>query len=242
MAELFLKQGRGATFACYSERGIMSYFMFRVLSHPDRLRDFLRALAFPQGASNPFANVEAGDFTEITMFSELHFGTAGYGLPDAALFFVIAGTPYFLFMEAKANESYVKTCTGKKNYSDTGRGQIELKYRAVWCFFKGVVTTNSKGVRQLQEDRSLFGPVYTDDPNASRCLEFKEGVKEVFEKYIARCTMETAYFVFASEETSSPFTDANKDYLPRCYDGDWNATKWRFAWIDFKHVEQSPNM
>jgi hypothetical protein len=112
----------------------------------------------------------------------------------------------------------------------------------VWCFFNGVVTTNAKGVRVLHEDNSLFRPVYTDDPNVARDLELREGVKDVFEKYITRCTTNTVYFVFASDERSSPFIDANKHYLPRCYDGDWDTTKWRFAWIDFKHIEQSPNM
>jgi hypothetical protein len=243
MAELILKQGDRTTFACYSERGVMSYFMFRVLSHRERLWDFLRRLVFPQGAPNPFANVQAVEFKEITLFSELHFGTSGYGLPDAALFFVIDQTAYFIFIEAKANETYVKTCMGKsKEYSDTGRGQIEMKYRAVWCFFNGVVRTNMKGIRVLHEERTLFGPVYPDDPNTFRDLEIKEGVKDVFEKYIGRCSMRTVFFVFASEETTSPFTDANKDYLPRCYDGNWDATKWRFAWIDFKYIEQSPNM
>src|SRR5690606_13979646 len=100
----------------------------------------------------------------------------------------------------------------------------------------------AKGVRVLHEDNSLFRPVYTDDPNVARDLGLREGLKDVFEKYITRCTTYTVYFVFASDERSSPFIDASRHYLPRCYDGDWDATKWRFAWIDFKHIEQSPNM
>src|SRR4051812_3764839 len=113
------------------------------------------------------------------MFSELHLRTSGYGLPDAALFFVLGNTPYFIFVEAKANEGYVKSCTGKsKEYSDKGRGQIEMKYQAMWCFFNRGVMTNPKGTRILLEEKVHFGPVYTDDPNASRRLELNEGVKD----------------------------------------------------------------
>jgi hypothetical protein len=105
-----------------------------------------------------------------------------------------------------------------------------------------VATTNTKGIKVLHEERNRFNRVYLDDPNTARDLELKEGVKDVFEKYIARCNMKTVYFVFASKEITSPFTDANKSFLPRCYDGDWDATKWRFAWLNFNHIKHSPYM
>ena len=38
------------------------------------------------------------------------------------------------------------------------------------------------------------------------------------------------------------FTDANKVYLPRYYDGDWDVVKWGFALTAFKYSEQSANM
>src|SRR5262245_32438519 len=102
MAKLIKKHKGDITFACYSERGIVAHLMFRVL--PEKLCEFLKTMCFPQGVAHPFADAVAGDITDITIFSELDFGTEGFGKPDGGLWFRFKRTPYMIFLEGKANE------------------------------------------------------------------------------------------------------------------------------------------
>src|SRR4051812_41008826 len=104
MAELILRPATATTrFGCYSERGLMSYFMFVVL--PTQVGDFLADLTFPQGVTSPFAGCR-GAHPQSTIFSELNFGSEGFGCPDGAVF-VEAPEPAMVFLETKLNESYV---------------------------------------------------------------------------------------------------------------------------------------
>jgi hypothetical protein len=56
MAELYKKNVPGVTFACYSERGIVAYFMLRVL--PTDPAGFLREIVEGGGAM-PFAKIQS---------------------------------------------------------------------------------------------------------------------------------------------------------------------------------------
>lgn len=103
MAELILKPATAtARFGCYSERGLMSYFMFVVM--PTQVGDFLADLTFPKDVANPFAD-RRGTHPHSTIFSELNFGNEGFGCPDGAVF-VEAPAPAMVFLEIKLNESY----------------------------------------------------------------------------------------------------------------------------------------
>ena len=126
MAELLLKPATSTTkFGCYSERGLMSYFMFVVL--PTQLGDFLADLQFPEGVTNPFASTK-GTHPQAIIFSELDFGKEGFGCPDGAIF-IEYPKPMMVFIECKANESYTKSCGGtKRKYNSKIQGQLELRW------------------------------------------------------------------------------------------------------------------
>lgn len=113
MARLIEKHSGAITFACYSERGIIAHLMFRVI--PVKLHDVLNTIKFPQGVTPPFNEVKPDELREITVFSELDFGTEGFGKPDGAVSFILNDTRYMIFLEGKANEKYADSC--KENRS-----------------------------------------------------------------------------------------------------------------------------
>jgi hypothetical protein len=125
MAELILKPATPSTrFGCYSERGLMSYFMFVVL--PSQVGDFLADLRFPAGEVKPFDDWR-GMQPRSTIFSELNLGSEGFGSPDGAVF-VEGPDPSMVFLETKLNESYEASCR-RSDYNSTIRGQLELRWR-----------------------------------------------------------------------------------------------------------------
>lgn len=111
MAKLIVKQlhNQGVEFACYSERGIMAYFSFRVAANKIEFCRFLRALQFVPSAAHPFQNATGDQLTSLTVFSELEVGQR-LGNPDGGFFFFLQGTPYFLWVQCKGNESYNASC------------------------------------------------------------------------------------------------------------------------------------
>lgn len=111
MAQLIKKYKDGVTFGCYSERGIISHLMFRVL--PRALDEFLGLLVYPSGVGNRFTGVKTNDLSEITVFSEMDFGNVGFGKPDGAVSFRLGDARYFMFIEGKTNETYEVSCKVK---------------------------------------------------------------------------------------------------------------------------------
>ena len=96
MAELILRPATTtAQFGCYSERGLMSYFMFVVL--PTQVGDFLAELQFPAGVISPFID-QIGTHPKTIIFSELSFGNEGFGSPDGAIY-VEWPNPMMIFIE-----------------------------------------------------------------------------------------------------------------------------------------------
>jgi hypothetical protein len=147
MAKLHQKIVQGVTFACSSERGIMAYFMLRVL--PTDPVGFLRQVV--DGAeTRPFASVQADQITNFTVFSELAFGSMyGFGSPNGALYFATGGTPHSISYEAKINETYQQSCKGQ-SYNSTIQGQLELNGRLITLYAQGSVQTY-KGTKYIEE-------------------------------------------------------------------------------------------
>src|SRR5205823_816829 len=117
MAELYPKPVGDVTFQCYSERGLVAYYMFRVL--PRARTELLRKMENGVGEC-PFSSSASSEISKLTIFSELDFGE--FGNPDGALFFEASGHPHMIFYEAKLNEDYQQSCKRQPYYS-TIKGQ-----------------------------------------------------------------------------------------------------------------------
>jgi hypothetical protein len=114
MAELITKQADGITYECYSERGILSYFMFRVV--PREITTFLKhQIQFPKDAAHPFSSLQENEIGKVAIFSELDLGE--FGNPDGALFFSVNTNNYLIFEEGKFNEKYEDSCKVRKRKS-----------------------------------------------------------------------------------------------------------------------------
>lgn len=251
MAELYKKVVGKVTFACYSERGIVSYFMLRVL--PSDPATFLSQIVDGAG-QKPFGSVQTNQITNLTIFSELVFGSKyGFGNPDGALYFEVTGTPYMIFYEAKLNETYQRSCKGQ-SYNSTIQGQLELKWRLVTLYHQGSIETH-KGTEFIEE-KEEFSTFYSDkdkfyapsadeeDPSLDsfRHLAVRGGVKKVFDEYISHCDPERVYFLASTSDSQNPLTDPTTPgaLLPRCCGKTWEQVKHRFCWISNVLIEQCP--
>ena len=113
-AKMYMKPSKtDIQFGCYSERGLMSYFMFIVL--PELMPKFLKALRFPNCDENLFEKIKNEDITNAIIFSELDLGKKeGFGCPDGAIYFEYNGKKTMILIEVKANETYAKSYNPKK--------------------------------------------------------------------------------------------------------------------------------
>ena len=166
-------------FGCYSERGLMSYFMFIEL--PELMPKFLQALSFPEGVESPFNEIT---ITKAIIFSELDLGkTVGFGCPDGAIYFEYKKDDEtistMILIEVKANETYKDSCklkeTKKKKddpndeensqeyedgYNSTIKGQLELRWRMKElllnkCICNAKLKPWNKGIKYLREIESM---------------------------------------------------------------------------------------
>jgi len=132
-AKMYMKPSKtDLQFGCYSERGLMSYFMF--IDLPKNLPEFLQALKFPNCDENLFGKIKNEDITNAIIFSELDLGKKeGFGCPDGAIYFEYNGKKTMILIEVKANEIYEKSYNPKKEYkkgyNSTIKGQLELRWR-----------------------------------------------------------------------------------------------------------------
>lgn len=181
-AKMYMKPSKENSqfeFGCYSERGLMSYFMFIEL--PELMPKFLQALSFPEGVESPFNEIT---ITKAIIFSELDLGkTVGFGCPDGAIYFEYKKDDEtistMILIEVKANETYEESCklkeTKKKKddpneeensqeyedgYNSTIKGQLELRWRMKElllnkCFCSNKLTPYSKGKKYLREIESM---------------------------------------------------------------------------------------
>ena len=238
MAELILKPANTTTqFGCYSERGLMSYFMFVVL--PTQVGDFLADLHFPSGVISPFAD-RRGTHPTTIIFSELNFGNEGFGCPDGAIF-VDAPHAAMLFVETKLNETYVTSCCGD-SYNSTIQGQLELRWRMTQLHrtnchqvYKSTTyiqeTPEFKAIYKAR-DTAFYGHDNRQDeawPGSWRRLRIAEGVKE-FLDLLAKCE-DRVYFCAITKDEQNPFDSVEAKLLPRCGNADWSASKRHFCWL-----------
>jgi hypothetical protein len=243
MAELILRTANATTqFGCYSERGLMSYFMFVVL--PTQLGNFLADLQFPAGVANSFAYLN-GTHPNATIFSELNFGNEGFGCPDGAIF-VGTPEPAMLFVETKLNESYEKSCGGA-SYNSTIRGQLELRWRMTHLH-RTKCHRNYDGTLYIQEtlafkelykgaDNAFYGHENRQDetwPGSWRRLKITNGVKDFLDQ-LGKCE-ERVYFCAITKDKQNPFDSAAATLLPRCGNSDWSSTKHHFCWLPVTRI------
>ena len=175
-AKMYMKPSTtNLQFGCYSERGLMSYFMF--IDLPKCMPKFLQALNFPKDEKSPFNDIT---ITNAIIFSELDLGkTVGFGCPDGAIYFEYKKgdetISTMILIEVKANETYEESCklkeTKKKKddlneeensqeyedgYNSTIKGQLELRWRMKElllnkCFCDNKLNPYSEGKKYLRE-------------------------------------------------------------------------------------------
>ncbi|MDB5350153.1 MAG: hypothetical protein JWN86_1400 [Planctomycetota bacterium] len=238
MAELILKPATPTTrFGCYSERGLMSYFMFVAL--PTHVGDFLADLRFPEGVANPFEH-ERATHPQSTIFSELNFGSEGFGCPDGAVF-VEGPDPSMVFLETKLNESYEASCR-KSDYNSTIQGQLELRWRLTELHRSRRHRVHG-GTTYIQETAD-FRAVYEEGDAAFyrhesrqdeawrgswRRLRILDGVK-AFLDLLALCE-QRVYFCAITKDERNPFDVISSSLRPRCGNGDWEDSRRQFCWL-----------
>lgn len=249
MAEMrFIPIDEKHQFGCYSERGLMSYFMFVQL--PNNLKEFLKSLQFPKDVPHPFAIMNE-PITKSIIFSELSFGNEGFGSPDGAIY-VEWPTPTMIFIEIKANETYEQSFKNE-SYNSTLKGQLELKWRLVSSYFSDREFILDRSV-YLHEDKELKEFYTLDD---ARCDEFyrsdirkdeklvsswrrlqkTEGVKEFLDT-LGR-TRERVFYLSITTDQTNPF-DGKDTKMPRCYGKNWSEAKQQFCWLSIKELMKEP--
>lgn len=251
MAKLYPKTIGGITFACYSERGIVGYFMLRVL--PTDLVGFIRQIEDGAG-EKPFEALKPESISDLTIFSELVFGSKyGFGNPDGAVCFKVDGESHLFFYEAKLNETYRKSCNGK-SYNSTIQGQLELKWRLLRLFQQGSFQTD-KGKKYVVETPAFANYYASDDPFYSptpkkepatslgsfRHLRFKDGVKTILDNYVNECEPDQVFFLISTNDDNNPFTD-NATKRPRCFGKSWDDVKRQFCWIRNSVITNCPSL
>lgn len=252
MAELFIKKEATCDFGCYSERGIMSYFMFVHL--PKHIEDFLTRLEFADKDANPFAQVDWSK-TKTTIFSELDFGNEGFGKPDGAIF-IESPKPIILFIEVKLNETYAQSCqiTNNKQYNSTIKGQLELKWRLMESLREQYHQHEGHSyIRETPAMKAIYGAndhFYNDSRadetkhSSWRRLKVVDGVKD-FLKYLIRCEDRVYYCAITKEDSpqKNPFNDENNlPNMPCCGNLSWDTAKKWYCWLPSTVLTQAGNI
>ena len=259
MAEmLFIPKNGTHQFGCYSERGLMSYFMFVQL--PNQLPEFLKSLQFPKDVRNPFASLSEPIKRSI-IFSELDFGKKhGFGCPDGVIYLEIP-QPTMIFIEVKANESYVTSNVIRRlidrndGYNSTLKGQLELRWRLVELNRSLPSVGNAKAT-ELRESDAMYDQYKDDDwfyrgrmingvTSNRRHVKIKDGV-EKFLDLLRKCD-DRVFFLSITRENENliggqtPFDD-DSSLRPNTFGMDWIDAKAKFCWLpigSLNLVEQS---
>lgn len=242
MANLYRKALDGITLGCYSERGIMSFFMFRVL--PTRLRDFLDSIEFARDVPNPLRGLD--NLADVTLFSELDFGNKGFGKPDGAIFFRHGGRAFFILIEVKLNQTYQQACGPNASYNSTIRGQLELKWRLMKSYTTGQVQP-FLGVSYVFESDPFITFYRQNDPyyrsvttltdlglDRRRRLRLVQGVGTIFNDYVAHCPFDNIFYLAATGDRINPLNH-QPGLMPRCCDERGQEVpegRRQFCWIN----------
>lgn len=242
MAYLKNKPSKDYEFECYSERGILSYFLFRHLPFEENLSIFLNSLSFPKNCDNPFTDQK---ISKPVFFSELQLGSKGFGSPDGAIFFESSNKNILIFIEGKFNETYLKSC--KNNYNSSIQGQLELRWRAVSLYKNGSIKEEN-GIRRLIETKEYKDfykgkdefykseKVSANDFHGFRRLRLLDGVKRLFDEYILKCDLNNIYFLCITTDKENPFDSVSEDLKPKIFNhGDSFAG--HFCWKSASEIE-----
>lgn len=248
MAELWIPQENAIKYGCYSERGIMSYFVFRQL--PTLLSQFLSHLTSLTGKALPFNEVSLNDqLSNVTLFGELEFGNRGFGSPDGAVYFELDQQAILMFIEVKFNETYQRSNNKPiDKYNSTLKGQLELKWRMMSSYFLGLIhEENCDYIVESDAQIASYGASDTkykfqsEAPpgrKARRCLAMREGVGEFFARFVkSKITINDVYFVGITQDTENPF--AENENLPQFIQQDGASDKSaydRLCWVSSNNI------
>jgi len=251
MAKLYRKNVDGVQLGCYSERGLLSYFMFRVLPVTDQLTKFLGQVKFPDNRTSPFKKIHSGELQNVTLFSELDFGNRGFGKPDGAISFRHKDHQFLIMIEVKLNQSYEASCA-TAHYNSTIRGQLELKWRLMTILKSNKPTETVLGVNYIFENvdmirsyRSIDVEMYrTNEPVESlginrRRLRPIGGVGDFVRDFVEPCPFQNIYYLALTDDNANPF-DCHQNLRPRCFDENGQVVDHamkQFCWIDKKEIE-----
>ena len=245
MAKLIKKVTQRGQFELYSERGILSYFLFNYLPDGENLIKFVNSLSFPLNCINPFANQKIHN---PVFFGELVLGPQGFGSPDGSIFFKCNNQNIMIFIEAKFNETYLESCK-KKKYNSTIKGQLELRWRAVSLYKNKSIKKDKKGTYLIETDayRTTYAAKDTFYKNRLRIsgsnlgsyrrLILDEGVKRLFEDYIEKCNLDDIYFLCITSDKENPFNNNYVDY-PKLHNLTWDQSAKQFCWKSASEIEE----
>jgi hypothetical protein len=245
MAKLYLRHVDGVQLGCYSERGLLSYFMSRVL--PVRLTEFLK-LAQTDDGNCPFAGMEQA--RAVTLLSELDFGNEGFGKPDGAISFRHNDRQFLILIEVKLNHSYQASCE-MPAYNSTIRGQLELKWRLMKLFTSDQIKPENN-VRYVVENDDMIhcykhhDPMYPPNVNVAnlgrgrrRRLRLVEGVGDFFRDYVEPCAFKDIFYLALTRDDKNPL-DGEQNLRPLCCDENGqivNDAIQQFCWINKQVLE-----
>jgi hypothetical protein len=240
MSKLLSKTINNYKVECYSERGILAYFSFHFLPVDNNFTNFINKISF-YSKKDIFPKNQS--INNPVIFSELDFGNKGFGNPDGALAFEVNNKKYFIFIEAKFNETYIKSCNGK-NYNSTIKGQIELKLR----FANQVYHKNDKYKNYVIENNLLrdfykandifYQKRAQDDTLGSfRKLMLKEGVERLISEYIIPCTYENIYFLIITRDNINPIYSLDENLRPAFPGVTWDEIKNKLFWMPASFFE-----
>lgn len=207
----YKKENSDISFCCYSERGIMAYYFFQHLADGVNLANFFNLL---KECNNEKIPDDWNNFTDVCIFSEFELGASGFGSPDGAISFKAGEKSYFIFIEAKFNETYEKSCgkleVGRKGYNSTIKGQLELRYRFAHSLISTREYANGCMIYESPDDYFKKDAFYQKDKSrfSKRHLKLINGVFSIAEK-IRSCNLEDIYYLAITAENKNPLKESN---------------------------------
>ena len=207
----YKKENSDIRFGCYSERGIMAYYFFQHLADETNLSFFFNLL---KEYNKEILPADWNNFSDVCILSEFELGASGFGSPDGAISFKSGGKNYFIFIEAKFNETYEKSCgkleIGKKGYNSTIKGQLELRSRFAYSILSTKDFSYGCMINENPDEYFKNDVFYQkrEEYISSRHLKLINGVFPIAKK-IHSCDQENIYYLAITAEEKNPFTESN---------------------------------
>lgn len=242
MAQLIQKVIGNCKLECYSERGILSFFMFHFLPKEGRLVWFLDQI--PDFSKHKIIS-DGSEVRNIVILSEFGLGKRdGFGEPDGAFTLDVNGQRHFFFVEAKFNQTYRESCKGVE-YNSTIQGQIELKMRfvdRVFCpstRYPGYVIEDS-AFRDFYKCKDVF---YQRRPEGDSLASFRrvkleEGVGRIVKEYVGPCGRENVNYLIITKDEDNPLGSLEEALRPHFPGKDWDEICGKLCWVPAKFIEE----